>query len=360
MLRNIFICNLFRDGSLCEAETQCNFSNRPQLFAPMKRLADKSCGTNIDRVSQGVGTNLDCDKHFNNQAGFCGFLTIKKEQDLLDLAGVTFSAFQLLLKALNDWTSSCISKENRLLIFLFKMKLGLTFSALVVLFGVHRTTISRVFQSCLAYLAKSCANFIQWPSRFIIDATMPIFFKETYSRCQAIIDCTEFRIEEPPEIPDRVLFYSNYKKGYTIKVLVACLPAGEITYISKCFGGRTSDPQITVKSGFLELLEAGDLIMADKGFPQIKTVLDQCGKEILLVMPPFLRNGTFSAEEVSETQKIAGVRIHIERIMQRIKTLRITSKFAVSQFAYADDIVFMTGVLVNLQRSIIKIDDNSE
>ena len=152
---------------------------------------------------------------------------------------------------------------------------------------------------------------------------MPSCFKETYPTCRVIIDYTEFKVEEPPEVPQRVHFYSHYKKGFTIKVLVGCTPAGKISFVSKCFGGRSTDAQITNKSGFLKLLEPNDLILADKGFPDIKTSLDESGKQVVLVMPPFLRKDTFTADEVVETKKIAGVRIHIERVNQRIKIYRI-------------------------------------
>jgi len=47
-----------------------------------------------------------------------------------------------------------------------------------------------------------------------------------------------------------------------------------ISFLSKCYGGRTSDSFITYDSGFLEKLEPGDEVLADKGFPGIKTKLN--------------------------------------------------------------------------------------
>lgn len=85
--------------------------------------------------------------------------------------------------------------------------------------------------------------------------------------------------------------------------MVACSPGGEITFVSKCFGGRTTDAQITNQSGFLNVIEHGDLIMADKGFPEIRSAIKSSGKKVVVVMPPFLKNGHFSADEVHETQK---------------------------------------------------------
>ena len=96
------------------------------------------------------------------------------------------------------------------------------------------------------------------------------------------------------------------------------------------------------------------MILADKGFPDIKTSLDESGKQFVLVMPPCLRKDIFTADEVVETKKIAGVRIHIEQVNQRIKIYRILSTIPTTGLSYVDNIVFMACVLVNLQPPIFK------
>ena len=57
-------------------------------------------------------------------------------------------------------------------------------------------------------------------------------------------------------------------------MFVCCIPSGFISFVSKAFGGRTTDAQITNQSGFWNLLASGDGILTDKGFPEIKTVLN--------------------------------------------------------------------------------------
>ncbi|GFT64752.1 hypothetical protein NPIL_177281, partial [Nephila pilipes] len=51
------------------------------------------------------------------------------------------------------------------------------------------------------------------------------------------------------------------------KFLLACTPSGKVTFVSHLFGGRTSDKQITHRSGFLEKIRPGDVIFTDRGFP---------------------------------------------------------------------------------------------
>ena len=88
--------------------------------------------------------------------------------------------------------------------------------------------------------------------------------------------------------------------------------------MSRAYGGRITDAQITTQSGILDLLEPGDEIMADKGFPLIEK--DLLNKNCLLVMPPkHTQKRQFTEKENQETYAIASVRIHVERAIARMK-----------------------------------------
>uniref|UniRef100_A0A6P7GXP4 Uncharacterized protein LOC114342006 n=1 Tax=Diabrotica virgifera virgifera TaxID=50390 RepID=A0A6P7GXP4_DIAVI len=221
------------------------------------------------------------------------------------------------------------------------------------MFSIHRTTVSRIFYSTLDNLAEATATLVFWPDKLSVRATMPDCFKPNYSNTRVIIDCTEFKIDVPSAVDHRVYCYSNYKKGFTLKVLIGITPSGFICFKSPAAGGRKSDSQITIESGLIDLLEEEDVVLADKGFPDIQTVIDSQGKKILLVMPPFLeRKKEFSQEETEQTYTIARVRIHVERIMQRLKTYNILNKIPEYLFDNVDDIIHICCVLVNLQPPI--------
>ena len=148
-----------------------------------------------------------------------------------------------------------------------KMKLSLDFSALSCIFRISRTTPT-IFYHTLNVVFKNAKRWIFWPFKDAIKETMPSCF-ENYSNFRTTIDCTELYCDTPQTVEQRAMMYSSYKSGFTIKCLIAVAPSGFITFVSKGFGGRTSDGIVTNSSGFLNLIEPGDEIMADKGFPQI-------------------------------------------------------------------------------------------
>ena len=179
---------------------------------------------------------------------------------------------------------------------------------------------------------------------------MPKCFYPDYSDTRVIIDCTEFRIECPAGVDNRIFTFSHYKKRYTAKILIGITPGGFNCLKSKVNGGRTTDSQLTVESGLLDLLEDGDVVLADKGFPEIRKMIHKSGKSALVFLPPYLENKKeFSKEETDETYKIARDRIHMERAIQRLKIYNILNIIPASLFHYMDDLLHIICVLVNLQ-----------
>ena len=139
-----------------------------------------------------------------------------------------------------------------------------------------------------------------WPSRDEVCAKMPEEFKKHYPTTRVILDCTEIFAETPSSLLLQSQLYSSYKSNTTLKSLIGISPHGAITFVSSLYTKAISDKEITRCSGILDLVEAGDSVMADKGF-DIEDLLRE--KNVSLNLPPFLESRIqFSAAEVQQTK----------------------------------------------------------
>ncbi len=218
-------------------------------------------------------------------------------------------------------------------------------------FRVSVSTVSRVLITWYNVLAVHLKELIVWPSKEIIAANMPQCFQK-FPNTRIILDCTEFYIEMPSSLVNQSLTYSSYKSHNTFKLLVGISPKGAVTFLSRLWGGNVSDKQIVKESGLLDLLEAGDSVMADKGFT-IEDLLEPVN--IILNMPPMRESDRqLSRKEVEQTRRIAAVRIHIERKMEQIKNFRILQGIIpATEWHNADNIVLICAALTNLEPPLV-------
>jgi len=181
---------------------------------------------------------------------------------------------------------------------------------------------------------------------------MPGEFKKRYPNTRLILDCTEIFAETPSSLLLQSQLYSSYKGNTTLKGLIGISPHGSITFVSSLYTGAISDKEITRCSGILDLVEAGDSVMADKGF-DIEDLLRE--KNVSLNLPPFLESRSlFSATEVQQTKMIAKVRIHVERAIRRIKEYHIfDSDVPLSMLGSINQLYTVACLLTNFQGPLI-------
>ena len=136
---------------------------------------------------------------------------------------------------------------------------------------------------------------------------------------RVIIDCTELFCQRPSSLTIQSSLFSHYKYHVTYKGLVGIAPSGGIIFVSELYDGSISDVEIVKRCGILqkELWRDSDSLMADRGFT-IQNLLKPLG--VSLNIPAFLQGREqLTMEEVTESQTIAAVRIHVERAIQRVK-----------------------------------------
>jgi len=209
--------------------------------------------------------------------------------------------------------------REELLLVLMKLRLGLTNHDLTNRFSVSDATVSSIFTTLIKLLSKYLRPLIHYPDKEAVRVNLPRRFELLYPRIRCILDCTEFFIDRPRDLQVQAITYSDYKKHNTVKVLIGISPRGCISFVSDVWGGRAFDRHITINSGFLDLVDPTDQIMADKGF-LIRDKLMYRRAE--LVLPPGARgHEQMTSEDVRKTKFIANLRIHVERAIQRLKDL---------------------------------------
>uniref|UniRef100_A0A3B3HWH9 THAP-type domain-containing protein n=1 Tax=Oryzias latipes TaxID=8090 RepID=A0A3B3HWH9_ORYLA len=202
---------------------------------------------------------------------------------------------------------------DEMFMFLNYLALGSKQRDLADRYGVHQSTVSRIITTWSNFLYTVLGSVRIWIPEEKIRAHLPAEFKD-YADTTVILDCTELRCQCPSSPLLQSEMFSAYKSHCTLKGLLGVAPHGAVTFISQLYAGSISDKQITRESGILSLLRPGMAIMVDRGF--LVDDLVPCK----IYRPAFLSGRSqMSACEVRETQAIARLRVHVERLIRRVK-----------------------------------------
>ena len=207
-----------------------------------------------------------------------------------------------------------MSKFQQYLLTLMRLRLNLPLQLLAHIFSVNIATISRIFNDVIDimnfYLVP---GLVMWPDREELRKTLPISFRRKFKNCACIIDCFEIFIERPSDLEARTDTFSNYKSHNTGKYLIGITPQGVISFISRGWGGRTSDITLTENCGLLNNLLPGDVMLADRGF-MVQDLVAAYNAE--LKIPAFTKGKKqLNALDVERSRELANSRIHVERVI---------------------------------------------
>lgn len=247
---------------ICDAPN----SNEKCTQATIEHKSSTSVQTKINTYSSFTQTNISsCDKSTNVSLSYLPILKFD-DRKFSAFTGISRNFFQFLCFKAGDriCDSLAATKENKILLFLVKLKLHVSFDVLAGMFNVSQWFARQTFIECLDVFSQIGYEYVIWFDKATVMARAPPAFKDRFKNCRVIIDCSEIPTERPATQEQRILLYSSYKSRHTVKFLVGIAPSGEITYISKAFGGRTTDTELTNRCGILSLLEPGDQVLADK------------------------------------------------------------------------------------------------
>ena len=228
-----------------------------------------------------------------------------------------------------------------------RLRLGLLIKGFVFHFQVSSTRVSQIWITWIKLMSKELRYLITWPSKGQVFATLPKAFKKLYPKVRVIIDCTEVYLETPSSLEVQANLWSDYKYHCTSKCLVAITSNGAISWISSTYRGRTGDLYIVRNSGFLDLLEPYDTVMADRGF-KIKSdlTMKRC---YVAISPSATKETQMTKDDVSQTNRVANVRIFVEKAIACLNWFRILkNQIPLLEIPLLDDIVIVCSALCNL------------
>jgi hypothetical protein len=189
---------------------------------------------------------------------------------------------------------------------------------------VSESTVSRIIVTWINFLYFQLKELDIWPSREIINETMPNDFKRKFPNTRVILDATEVPIEKPVHVECQSVTWSNYKHKNTLKTMIGCSPRGTVNFVSDSFGGSASDRQIIEHSCVIdptnEMFDKGDSIMADRGI--MVQDLFAC-QDVMVNIPTFLKGiSQLDPQEVVKDRRISSKRIHVERVIGLSKSFK--------------------------------------
>ncbi|XP_057332336.1 uncharacterized protein LOC130672086 [Microplitis mediator] len=316
-----------------------------QIPVEKKQTCEQSTQTSDDSPASDHDYSLSNDK---NDASFLTLEDMKDNGAMKQFGGVTSSFFQVLLNDIkaNNSNGKFIKKvlsENRLLLFLMRIKLGLNFRALGRIFKIANRTTSRIFHSILETLLPRAKKFVDWPNEERMKLTMsPVF--NLRLNCRVVIDFLEYRLYTTPSIEQRALRHSSYEDYSVVKFLVGIGTNGQIIFLSHSYDVQASNSYIVEDCGLLNFLKAGDEVITLKELPGIQPTEDL--KKIKFTFIALDRNCSADGSKKidSYTELIL---IFIDRILTKIKQYHIMDHLDTKSFSDVDQIMLIVCLLVN-------------
>ncbi|XP_026017886.1 uncharacterized protein LOC113018754 isoform X1 [Astatotilapia calliptera] len=283
------------------------------------------------------------------------YFILQNDADALLYTGIALETFNILVSTLEgcDDNEFTMPVRDQVLMTLMKLKSNRVIGDLSRQFRISQSMASKIILHWLDKLEEVFRPLIPWLPKETIKATMPAAFKKTFPNTTCIVDCSETFLQKPRNLDSRRRSYSHYYSSNTVKYLVAVAPSGLIMFVSAAYGSQCSEKFITMDSGMLTYLKPGDEVMTG-GDLTLKDLLFE--REVGLVIPSFTKKrGQLTKEQVTDTRRIANVRIHVERAIRRLKVYKILSQIVpISMAPKIGKILRICAALVNLREDIIR------
>ena len=169
-----------------EVSIQVDESSQPQTL----ESTSISCSVQTDKITEAL---LFSDPSIRND----------DEKVLFYMGLPNYATLLLVLEFVTSGITAsrgALTTFQELFLVLMKLRLNLEEKDLAYGFGIHQSTVSRIFKKWIALMARQLAPLIQWPTTDEVRTTMPMAFRKFFSKCICIIDCTEVFIDRPSDL----------------------------------------------------------------------------------------------------------------------------------------------------------------
>ena len=245
-----------------------------------------------------------------------------------------------------------LSLEQEFLLVLMKLRLGLMTEDLAFRFDVSPGKVLQTVITWVHLLSAELRPLIAWPSRGKLRRELPDCFMRLYPKVRTIIDCSEIFFHTPSALDVQACLWSDYKHHCTAKFL---LQLHQMVQFLGCHLVMEDGHQIFIlyeTVAFLDILEPGDQVMADRGF-KLKT--DLAMRQCTLCIPPSAASGSqMLPRDVKETSNIANIRIYVEQAIKRIKDFRILkTQQPILHLPIMNEVICICAALTNLKQPLV-------
>ncbi|KAK0165788.1 hypothetical protein PV328_004278 [Microctonus aethiopoides] len=328
--------------------------NAANILPKVSMSEDVGVQTTIENDSQDVGVQVQSGELAYKFTDF-----IKNDAQLRTMTGIeNFEILTcienltlVLYKSKNDLTVR-MSLRDKIIMTFIKLKQNISYSCLSIMFNCYTSkNCATIFQDTIVLLCHCMKSAISWPSRQEISRNIPLCFSN-FTDVRVVLDCIKIFNQSPSKLCCELVTYSHNKSSNTVKCMIGVTPAGNISYISKPYGGCVSDKVIFEQSDILNLLEPSDGIMVVDGF-----LIDEIGAlNKWKYRRPLFSKGKeqFEKSEAILTGEIEKAREHIERSNRRIKKFKILSNpLPYNLVPFTEEIFTIICATINLSAPLI-------
>ncbi|XP_040567995.2 uncharacterized protein [Lepeophtheirus salmonis] len=274
--------------------------------------------------------------------------------------GITSKFFYSLVYNLSDSLKSSLrlSKKNKVLIFLIKLRLGLTFTVISGFFGVTLRMIKYCFMEVLEVFYNFAVEALSWPSNQEIRDKMPMDLKQCFPYCRAILHSFECDTERPRDTVKQTHFHTGNNNRYSFKFIFGIAPHGDITFVSEIYGSSIGDSAALKSCSILNILEPGDQVLSINKFREAEQNFET--NQVKLVILPERHHRKFVSdlsEDASSVNlsKTASSIIYsgIEKTVKKLKAFKYLNFVPHHMTSHMNKLLVITAFLSNETPSII-------